>query len=332
MANTSAFVASELPPSQPVVISTKPIDSTSTRSSPLRAQETYDGGYKGDHPVRLRLGNGGAGQAGLIGAFANAFIQWRVEICHDQAFKVEWYLGDTTQSLSYLSLGYIDVAFTYNQAAELSEVKSGVASRRDLIFTDHFYLVGPPANPADLNENDSVSDMFNKIVGTGNRDAIVPPPADRPPTRFLSRFDKSATNIKESEMFIKIGQVPWALAYSSWYHQYPRFPLQALAAASQLAEYTLTDRGTWLSSPSSVTAETSLRIYAKGSSEPTPEGSGESDAKSLLNPCNALLSSMPGDPLATTFMDWLLAPEGGQKVVRNFKKFDQVLYTPAVGA
>lgn len=33
------------------------------------------------------------------------------------------------------------------------------------------------------------------------------PPSDRHPVRFLSRFDKSATNIKESELFITIGQV-----------------------------------------------------------------------------------------------------------------------------
>ena len=33
------------------------------------------------------------------------------------------------------------------------------------------------------------------------------PPANREPVRFLSRFDKSATNIKESELFCAIGQV-----------------------------------------------------------------------------------------------------------------------------
>ena len=27
----------------------------------------YDGGYKGDAPVSLRIGNGGAGQSGLVG-------------------------------------------------------------------------------------------------------------------------------------------------------------------------------------------------------------------------------------------------------------------------
>ena len=33
------------------------------------------------------------------------------------------------------------------------------------------------------------------------------PPKDRAAVRFLSRYDKSATNIKEAELFIRIGQV-----------------------------------------------------------------------------------------------------------------------------
>lgn len=75
--------------------------------------------------------------------------------------------------------------------------------------------------------------MFNKIVTGGNVDVAVrkysidiyvnlksihspqvpPDPATRPPTRFLSRFDKSATNIKESELFITIGQVCFDVIY-----------------------------------------------------------------------------------------------------------------------
>lgn len=39
------------------------------------------------------------------------------------------------------------------------------------------------------------------------------PPTNRVPVRFLSRYDKSATNIKESLLFCTIGQVriPWTL-------------------------------------------------------------------------------------------------------------------------
>jgi ABC-type tungstate transport system permease subunit len=63
--------------------------------------------------------------------------------------------------------------------------------------------------------------------------------------RFLSRYDKSANNIKESAIWAAIGQTPWSHPYSTWYHKYVEFPFQALRAASELGEYTLTDRGSW---------------------------------------------------------------------------------------
>ncbi|TCD69502.1 hypothetical protein EIP91_007432 [Steccherinum ochraceum] len=301
-----------------LLASTGPTSSTS--ASELVPQEIYDGGYSDAQDIRLRLANGGAGQSGLIGAFANAFIQDQVAK-GAEPFKAAWYLGDTTQSLQYLAAKYVDVAFTYNEAAELASMDSGAAVQRELVFLDHFMLVGPTSNPAELSaDNDSTSSMFNKIVASGNADVALPPDESvRPPTRFLSRYDKSATNIKESEQFIAIGQVPWALAYSSWYHQYPRFPLQALYAASVLSEYTLTDRGTWLSSADNVIGE--LTVFKIGSDE-NPE---------LYNPCNALLSVEPLDAdLSKTFMDWLVDVDGGQKVVREFEKNGEVLYTPAI--
>ncbi|ESK92494.1 extracellular tungstate binding [Moniliophthora roreri MCA 2997] len=292
--------------------------SASTSAVALLPQAVYNGGYEDAEDISLRIGNGGAGQSGLVGAFADAFIRYCVEEKGMKPFKVAWFLGDTTQTLHYIAEKQVDIGLTYNEAAEKQAVDSGSAIKRELVFLDHFYLVGPPANPAQLSaENDSVTDMFNKIVVWGNADAAIPPDG-RPATRFLSRFDKSATNIKESQIFITIGQVPWAYQYSTWYHQYCRFPLQALEAASLLSEYTLTDRGTWLSSPSSVTGN--LVVY---------KAAGDNLTDILLNPCAAVLSSNPMDAaLAGAFVDWLLDDEGGQKVVREFKKDGEQLYTP----
>lgn len=145
------------------------------------------------------------------------------------------------------------------------------------------------------------------------------PPTGRPATRFLSRFDKSATNIKESQLFITIGQVPWALAYSKWYHQYPRFPLEALQAAAALNEYTLTDRGIWLSSPTHVTD--ALRIYQRGDQNDPDHW--------LLNPGRALLGAKAAErELADMFLHWLIDDDGGPKVVATFEKNGQVLFSP----
>ncbi|KAG6910327.1 hypothetical protein DXG01_011395 [Tephrocybe rancida] len=299
----------------------------------LQPQATYNGNYTEATDIRLRIANGGAGQSGLIGAWADAFIKYCVEtrsitpfkaghrLVADIELKVGWYLGDTTASLGFLAAGQVDIAVTYNDAAEQQSLQSKAASQRVYGFRDHFLLVGPKANPAALDaDNDDVLQMFSKIVTGGNADAPAPP-ADRPAVRFLSRFDKSATNIKESSLFITIGQVPWALGYSIWYHQYPRFPLQAIQAASLLSEYTLTDRGTWLSSPSTVTD--GLQIFKAGSDNATDL---------LLNPARVLLSSK-ADPaneeIWKAFMEWVVSADGGQKVIAEFQKNGEVLYSQA---
>ncbi|GAW07402.1 extracellular tungstate binding [Lentinula edodes] len=294
--------------------------SKSRSSNPLEPTKTYNGGYTDAKEIRLRIANGGAGQSGLVGALADAFVKWCVEgnkstvedggkeqgsrDTKTSAFLVGWYLGDTTQSLAYLSSGWVDIAFTYNEAAEKAVVRSGKAVVRKLIFLDHFYLVGPPSNPAGLTSTDLVYDAFAKIVDKGARDALAPPSSQTKtqpqPTRFLSRFDKSATNIKESGLFIDIGQVPWAHPPSPWYHIYPRFPRESLRAASVLGEYTLTDRGTWLSSEKGV--REGLRVF-KGETHLGDAKDGEEDTRILLNPCNALLGSSPLDKdIAVEFM------------------------------
>ncbi|GLB40858.1 putative PBP superfamily domain containing protein [Lyophyllum shimeji] len=295
-----------------------------TKDAGLKPQATYNGGCKDATEIRLRIANGGAGQSGLIGAWADAFIQYSVKTLGQKPFKVGWYLGDTTESLGLLAAGSVDIAVTYNDAAERQAVVSRAASRREYGFRDHFLLVGPKSNPAGLDkDNDDILMMFNKIVSSGNVDVASPPDlTKRPAVRFLSRFDKSATNIKESELFITIGQVPWALVYSKWYHQYPRFPLQALEAASLLSEYTLTDRGTWLSSPPSITGK--LEIFKAGLDlDP---------ADPLLNPAHVLLGSKADRKNvmnAKSFMDWVVRSDGGQKVIREFMKYDEVLYSEA---
>lgn len=44
--------------------------------------------------------------------------------------QVGWYLGDTTESLGFLAAGEVDVAVTYNDAAEKQAIATGVAVAR----------------------------------------------------------------------------------------------------------------------------------------------------------------------------------------------------------
>ncbi|KAG8744748.1 hypothetical protein FRC10_009513 [Ceratobasidium sp. 414] len=272
----------------------------------LTPGDTYYGGRTPSDgiPTRLRISNGGAGLSGLVGRLANKFIEYEMANTPGAtAFKIEWIKGDTAETLGYLGTGQADVGITYNKAAECQAMKDKVATRREYGFRDHFYLVGPKPeiNPAKLEPmregvTEDILQQFQKIVRTGNN-----PPLKGTPTRFLSRYDKSATNIKDSELFVRIGQT----------------------AAALLNEYTITDRGTWLSTNKTVTDR--LTIYN--------QGADTDPADPLLNPAFFLSSSKScaaNKAMADKFLSWTIS-DAGQKVVEDFKKegSDDRLYTRA---
>lgn len=340
---SSGLLAAALPAHQPLIVSradTNGTNSTTSACTPTNALTpagTYYGtGNNGtsDVPTRLRISNGGAGLSGLVGALANAFITYKQQNGSASAFKIEWIRGDTTESINYLRTGQADIALTYNKAAECQAMTDNVATRRVYGFRDHFYLAGPPENPAGLKQytagsadNEPILTQMQKIVRTGPNDTAVPP------TRFLSRYDKSATNIKDSELFIAVGQVPWAYAYSKWYHQYPLYPIDALTAAAKLKEYTITDRGTWLSTDKTYTDM--LVRYNEGTDDPDQDDptKPENPSDPLLNPAFFLIGSQvcqENQALANEFLDWVVS-EGGQSVVGNFtgSQPSELLYTRA---
>ncbi|PTU23672.1 hypothetical protein P175DRAFT_0468385 [Aspergillus ochraceoroseus IBT 24754] len=289
-------------------------NNTSPKESPVGVQpeQVYDGGYPNSSQVLLRIGNGAAGQSGLIQDLGEAFIKYRV--AHGfPPFKVAWYKSDTTESIRYLKDGIVDVAITYTPAAEDIAIKQGIAqSPSHYLFREHLMVVGPKSNPAKLNPTSDIIDVMTALYTAAEAGNTTPP------VRFLSRYDKSATNIKDSELWIKIGQVPWASKYSTWYHQYVAYPTQALAAAAALQEYTLTDWGTYLSVDKSVQQQ--LIIYKRGS-----DNAGDL----LLMPAHLLVGTKAQDlALAKEFASWATSQEG-QTVIKEFRKASELVYSPA---
>ncbi|KID93821.1 hypothetical protein MAJ_10227, partial [Metarhizium majus ARSEF 297] len=294
--------------------------------------QVYNGGYANNNsPILLRIGNGAAGQSGLIKVLGDAFIKDRVAK-GDTPFRVGWYKSDTTETIAYLENGTIDVGITYNTAAEHIAMNNGIATKPSYyVFREHFLLVGPPSNPAKLDTDMTIDEMFSILYTAAEAGNTTPP------VRFLSRFDKSATNIKDSELWIRIGQymaypiqalgaaavlqeytlTDWG-TYLSGYHQYMAFPIQALGAAAALQEYTLTDWGTYLSVDESLRKQ--ITIYKKGS---------ESTYDPLLMPAHLLISSRAKNAgMAKKFADWLTS-RTGQGVIEQFRKNSQQVYTPA---
>jgi ABC-type tungstate transport system permease subunit len=197
--------------------------------------------------------------------------------------------------------------------SEQIAVNRSIATARYYIFRDHFLLVGPPVNPANISASEDILSIFSDLrtVADSGKTLDVP-------VRFLSRYDKSATNIKESSLWLQIGQAPWATAYSTWYHQYIAFPIQALTAAILLQEYTLTDRGTYLSLPASLTNRTVIYKAATDNANDL-----------LLNPAHLLVGAKAAHPdVADSFAKWCVS-DAGQKVITTFQKNGQILYSGA---
>ena len=105
----------------------------------------------------------------------------------------------------------MDVGITYNEAAEKIAIDRGIAiSPSYYAFRDHFIVVGPPSNPARVSTTSDVLTMFSQLRNTAEvANTSVP-------VRFLSRYDKSATNIKESSLWLGIGQVSNGLTTGKW--------------------------------------------------------------------------------------------------------------------
>ena len=120
------------------------------------------------------------------------------------------------------------------------------------------------------------------------------------------------------DLMMVISQVPWALNYSKWYHQYQRFPSEALQAAALLSEYTLTDVGTWVCLPKSTSSR--LKAFKFGKDDPNDP---------LLNPAHVLRgkrASVANQMIHNEFMSWVVSPTGGQRVI---EKFSHMKFTKA---
>ncbi|KFY00775.1 hypothetical protein V490_01222 [Pseudogymnoascus sp. VKM F-3557] len=265
--------------------------------------------YRGSHPPRQRLQvqlriASEPGQSKLIKALSNEFINYMADEKDSGPFSVAWISSNSAASFDHLASRSADVAITHHVAAEDIAVKQGVAEKSVSAWKDHWLLVGPKANPADLTskESTSVQDQFAQIFLAATETA-----GSARPVRFLSRFDKSAANIRESSLWAAIGQVPLAHPHATWYHQYQDSPLGALEAASALNQYTLTERGTWFA----------LNDAARDKLEVFSGGVGTED-ELLLNPAHALVGRhAQNKEMANEFIAWLVSFNGGQKVIRE---------------
>ena len=231
----------------------------------------------------------------LIPAFEKAFPQYKVKVIavgSGEALK----LGQTKDA---------DVLLVHSPDAEKKFIADGFAtSRRDVMFND-FVLVGPKADPAGVKGSADTTAAMVAIQKAGAAGKAV----------FVTRGDNSGTNAKELKLWASAKITTPTPAADKWYVSTGQGMGETLKVADEKGDYTLADRGTWLSMKDAL---------------PGLEIVFEKD-KSLRNQYGVIV--IPGaknEIGGQAFADWIVSA-AGQKVVGEYgvTKFGQQLFTPS---
>jgi tungstate transport system substrate-binding protein len=208
----------------------------------------------------------------------------------------------TGQALALAARGEADVALVHAPALEKKYVADGKLLNRRLVMYNDFVIIGPADDPARIKGLSDAAGAMKRIAASQSR--------------FVSRGDKSGTNILELALWKRAGVEP----RGSWYIESGQGMGQTLGIADDRRAYTLTDRGTYLAFGKRI----DLPILV------------EKDRPLLnvysvmeVNPANGPRINAAG---GKAFGEFMLSPDT-QAVIRIFgvAKYGQPLFFPAAG-
>ncbi|MDH3672659.1 MAG: substrate-binding domain-containing protein [Gammaproteobacteria bacterium] len=241
------------------------------------------------HPIRLATTTS-TENSGLLRALLPPFEQ-------QTGYTVHVIAVGTGKALRMARDGNVDVVMVHAPKAERAfvEVGHGV-NRRDLMYND-FIIVGPADDPAHIH---GVADAAAALSRVATARSL-----------FVSRGDDSGTHKKESALWAAANVTPAA----PWYREVGQGMGRTLQIASELAGYTLADRGTWLA----MRDKLSLQVLVEGDTRLfNPYGI------IAVNPARYPDINYPG---AMALIAWLTSVDG-QAIVRNFEIDGQPLFKP----
>ena len=192
----------------------------------------------------------------------------------------------TGQALRNARNGDADLVLVHAKRDEEKFVAEGYGLERfDLMYND-FVMVGPPDDPAELQQAQSAAQAMSKIAAAG--------------ANFVSRGDESGTHRKEMHLWELTNRDLSRISQQPWYLESGTGMGATLNIAINKRAYTLTDRGTW------------IRFGNKSDFEILFEGDEE-----LLNPYGLILVNPKKHPHVNVvdgqaLIDWLIGEEGQQ--------------------
>lgn len=134
------------------------------------------------------------------------------------------------QAMTMGERGDADALLVHSPEAEEQFMADGEGSSREAVMHNDFVVVGPPDDPADVADAGDAAEALGRIA--------------EQEAGFASRADDSGTHAKELSLWDEAGIDP----SGSWYVETGQGMGETLTIASQTEAYTLTDRGTFLSS------------------------------------------------------------------------------------
>jgi len=234
--------------------------------------------------------------SGIVDVLENQFEK-------EAGIRVRHVGAGTGAALNIARKGSIDLVMVHAKSLEEKFIQEGFGTQRIPLMYNDFVLVGPASDPAGIKGMKTAAEALRRIAEKG--------------VTFISRGDKSGTNVAELELWSKAGLKP----SGPWYTVYEKGSegnSATLKYTNQIGAYTVIDRATFLSLKDQV----QLVILVEGD-------------EAMLN----YISLIPVDQkkfktVNTTdtmrFVNWLTNPEKGQIIIRDFgkEKYGAPLFFP----
>ena len=257
----------------------------------VNAQTTCTESY-GQGPNTFSLATGSPGELGLLKALGEAFAKK-----HDTTLC--WVKAGSGESMTFLKEKKVDMIMVHAPAAEKKAVADGWATKRVLIGSNEFYIVGPPDDPAGIKKAKTAAEAYTLIANSKSK--------------FFSRGDNSGTHKKEMDAWEKAGIKP----ASEWYIVTKDFMMATLKRADAEKGYFMTDSSTWVSVRKEMK---NLAILFRGD-------------VFLVNTYHTLLQpegATPGQKFASQFIDFVSSAEG-QKIIATYgqDRYGEGIYNDA---
>ena len=248
------------------------------------------GAQQSDRPVILATTTS-TQDSGLLDVLVPAFER-------DSGRQVKTVAVGSGEAIELGSRGEADVLLVHSPDDEEEFMKTGKGGERRLVMHNDFVIVGPPDDPAG-------------IKGLTSTEALQRIAEEEAP--FMSRGDDSGTHNLELKLWDEAGVKP----AGSWYQETGQGMGATLRIADQKQAYTISDRGTHLSTEDS----TDLDVLVEGEAQ-------------LLNIYHVIDIDPGAGPRVNaaggrTFAEWIVAPEA-QGMIGEFgrKEFGRPLFVP----